>query len=727
MPIALSTFWRRVEWTVLAIAGTILLVFLLAIGAARLWLLPVIDRYRPDIVAALSQATGLDVKIGHVDGDWTGLWPRLALSQVVVTDRRGGAGLTLDRIDATLSWWSLATWDVRLHSVEVAAPSLAIRRDAEGRLYVAGFEIKATPGGSGGFLHWVLRQPNIVVRDATVHWTDARRPDLEPLVISHVMLRLENRRLRHRLGIQASPPSGIARAIDARVDLRETEEREASTWPGSVYVDFDRIDLAAIRRFVELPGDLHGARGSGKVWADFGGTRIRSFTADVDLTEVDAKLGPTLPDLAFDVLRGHLAYAIESGEHVVTGHQLVFARSGERGPLAPMDFNVRVGRRVDGSLAHVAANGRTLDLARIASVLAALPLGEGLNERLARIAPEGRVAEVSLDWASDMKRAMRYRVKAQFDALGFGALDPLPALRGLSGKVNANERGGSGEVTSSAMHFEAPAALAVPLDFQTLRARATWSVRNGAIELGIPELALENGDLSAVGKGAWRSAPGGPGSADINVSFARIDPAGVWRYIPRSVPQHTRDWLQKALLGGRAVDGSLHIEGDLAQFPFKGDRGGQFRAHTRIGGGLLSFNERWPRIENIDADLDFRGERMEITGRSARTLGGALEDVHVVIPDLGDSHSTLQIRGTSRSPAAEHLRYVAQSPVHELIHGATDRLLASGDGLLTLDIALPLDRMRDGKVKGSYRFLGGGDPGTMLHHPVDEGLGLGGA
>src|SRR5512145_1357191 len=146
---------------VLAWAGFFALAVLVL--AVRFWVLPDIERYRQDIVDAMSRGLGLPVRVGAIQARWFGLRPHIALSDVRIYDAQGREALVLPSIENVVAWRSLARGQLRLHSVVIDGPRLSVRRDAAGDLYVAGLKI-ATGGDSGaGFGAWLLGQEEIAI------------------------------------------------------------------------------------------------------------------------------------------------------------------------------------------------------------------------------------------------------------------------------------------------------------------------------------------------------------------------------------------------------------------------------------------------------------------------------------------------------------------------------------------------------------------------------------
>src|SRR6185295_18126994 len=104
----------------------------------RYWLLPNVEQYRGEIVAAISQSIGLPVKIGALTTNWQGLRPRISITDVRVYDRDGREALVLPAVENVVAWRSLAARELRLHSFLIYAPKLTVRRDAAGTIFVAG-------------------------------------------------------------------------------------------------------------------------------------------------------------------------------------------------------------------------------------------------------------------------------------------------------------------------------------------------------------------------------------------------------------------------------------------------------------------------------------------------------------------------------------------------------------------------------------------------------------
>jgi len=87
--------------------------------AVRFWVLPDIERYRDDIVAAMSRGIGLPVRVGRIEAGWLGLRPQITLSDVRILDAQGREALVLPSITLGLFQMTLIMRLVRGEMMEV--------------------------------------------------------------------------------------------------------------------------------------------------------------------------------------------------------------------------------------------------------------------------------------------------------------------------------------------------------------------------------------------------------------------------------------------------------------------------------------------------------------------------------------------------------------------------------------------------------------------------------
>ncbi len=741
--------------------GTLVLVL-------RYLVLPNIDGYKPDIEQMASRVLGNPVTIAHIDASWQGLRPRLSLDRVVLHDATGKEALTLPHVAATLSWWTLMAGKLHLSQLEIDRPDLDISRDTDGRLYVAGIRIDNSEGNGLG-PDWVLDQQEIVIRDGRLHWNDRKRGAPE-LALAHVNLVLRNDWLDHRFALTATPPAAFAAPLDVRAVFRHSRfggrVSDPMRWKGTLYADLRDTDLAVWKAYVDYPIEVRQGKGSVRAWLNFNHAKVADFSADLQLSNVAARLRPDLPMLNLAAVSGRISLNEQFNPLLEDGVP-TFGANGYA--IALTDFSLRTEDGLylprttisesfvparNGHPEKTVVKARLLDLQTVANFAERLPLPEEQRKLLVNFAPRGMVSDFSAEWRGALPHPEAYSVKGAFSGLSISAREPRPAraktavsaaqpaqpgipgFRNLTGSIDASERGGSLKLASSQLTLQLPGYLADPVvPVERLTMQADWSFQpNQRLQLDLRKLDFElegaAGSFSGTHLMPLRRAPHqSPGTIDISGSLSRLDVAKVGRYLPLQIPAALRRWLSGALLGGSASDVSIRLKGDLAQFPFHKGKG-EFKVSGRVKDGVLDYGAdqpasdgKWPLIDHIDASIAFERARMEINAASARTSGVVLSQVKAVIPDLAVHDMMLDVNGEAAGTLQDFVRFTNSSPVAGWIDHFTAQTRASGNAGLALKLRLPLEHMRDARVQGSLKFA---DNNVVLRNALPPLLGAGG-
>ncbi|MCF8150403.1 MAG: TIGR02099 family protein [Burkholderiaceae bacterium] len=682
--------------------------FALLLLALRYAILPQIENYRGDVEQMLGAAINRPVGIRKIEAHWAGMRPALNLEGFEIRDTEGRPALGFENVEAELSWSSLWHFELRLARLELDSPKLQLRRDKAGRFFAAGLEITPQAGDEEGFSDWLLLQNRVIIRDASIAWHDELR-DAPPLELNHLNFQLENRGSRHRFGFTADPPRQLAARIDIRGDFKGRDLDRLEAWKGEVYAELDYADLAGWRQWVDYPVDLPQGSGALRLWLGFAEKQLSSVTADVRLADVRLRLRPDLPELDLLRLEGRLAGQRLDGGFKAKLNRLTLATRDDL-VLQPTDLELTwlAANAIRPQQGAASANG--LDLAALSRLAGYLPLDDATRARLARHAPRGRVFDLKLDWkgsAKDPAALASWSLKSRYEGLGLSALGPMPGISGINGRVEGNEKGGSLMVNGQLAAVELPSVFAEPkLELEALAAEIGWKSSTEGLLVNFYKVTFQNQDAAGDASGIWRALPQGPGQLELDGRLTRGNGQAVWRYMPLAVGKGVRDWLQTSVVGGTASEVTLKLHGDLAKFPFRGGKDGAFEVRGKFKDATLRYADSWPEINAIEGELLFAGERMLITGNSGKIFGVTLRNVHAEIADIEQHEELLVVSGKAAGPTADFLRFIEASPVGERIDHFTEEMQAEGRGELDLKLRLPLRKLDDSKVDGSYRFDG---------------------
>ena len=700
-----SSPWRKLLGFIGWLLVAAYFIFAIALLVVRYWVLPNIGNYADDIAAAISKGVGGRVTIGSIDAGWQGLRPYLELADMRVHDRKGELALALPAVNASVSWLSLPTASLRLHSLEFVAPSLAMGRDAAGRFFVAGLEVDQQAGDSG-FADWLLAQSEVVIHDGRISWLDEKRkaPRLE---LAAVNFRLSSSGSQHRFALRADPPRALASALDLRGDFTGDSVAHLPQWSGQVYTEFEYTDLAEWQRWVDYPVEIRRGKGGLRLWLSLAQGKPTEVVADVAMAGLTVRFAPELPLLELDAVQGRVGARSSKEDAEVFGKGIAMKSSA--GPaFAPADFSLTLHAVTGGKPrgGNLAANA--LELESLAWLLEYLPVPAETRKVLADAAPAGRVNELKIDWVGELPRPGQFSARGRFTRLGMRAYAGVPGFSGLSGSIDGNERSGSVSLNAEKVVFDLAGRLSEPrLELDTLTGQLGWShSRDDLLEVRVANLSVANKDAAGSLFGSWQAAAagGGPGTVDITARLTRANGSATPRYLPAFIGPVTVDWLRRALVAASSTDMRFRVKGALRDFPWDDGKNGLFQVVAKIRDGSLDYVAGWPPLTNVNADLTIEGKRLLLTSSRATVLGAKLSGVRVTIPDLLHHDELLTVEGNADGPTGEFFKFIAASPVSGMIDQFTERANAKGDGRLRLRIDLPLRRLADIKVAGNYQF-----------------------
>ncbi len=700
-PPAFSHSIRKILRAARAVALISLIAICLILLAVRFVIFPRVENNPGAVARMLTAQIGQPVEIGSVATGWDGWNPRLDIVNLRIMEPGADiASVNLPEMRLTVAWDSLPFLDLRLKQLSIEQPRLIIRRDASGMLHAAGMTLDlAEKPGEQNVVEWVLRQPRIVIRDAVVAWRDDLR-GAPQLTLEHVVLRLENRAGRHRFGLAAAPPGNLAAPLDVRGDFTSGSLSDWRGASGRFYARVDFADVGAWRAWLPESIPIRNGKGALRMWLEIANGEPRDVIADVVLREVEGKLASDLPQLALARLEGRIGWHDDPTRREVSAHQLTFAAPGEV-PFDPSDFKLTMhydaGRAIDGN-----ASFNRIELAPLRQLGAYLPLPTRWRDDLARFAPRGTFDQVQMRWTGDIAGPTAFDASANFAGLGFAQQDAIPGVTGLSGSIVATDHDGTIKLNSRALAVHWPQLFAQTLALDTAKGQLRWRKSAEGYAVQVEQLALANADVAGVVNGEYRTIADAPGAVDGTAQFSRLDAAQLYRYVPLAAGAGVREWIRTSLLAGGSSDVRLKVSGNLADFPFADGKKGQFTATAKAQGVTLDYATHWPQLTGLDGEVRVDGARISVDGRNGRAFNAAISRIKVEIADMRIAHPALRIEGEAAGPAADFLRFIAESPVDDWLDHTTRGAEANGDGKLALKLELPIGNHDGDQIAGEF-------------------------
>ena len=679
-----------------------LFVSVIGVVALRYWILPNVEAYREDIARSISKAAGQRITIGKILPGWEQLQPHLRLEQVTVFDRRERPALVLENISGTVSWLSLLLGEVNLKTLALDAPVLTISRDRNGVIYAAGIAMNQQ-ANDYRFSDWLLRQNRITIQNAVILWRDDLR-NAPPLVLHNLDFDLTSRWNRHRFILSAIPPANLAQPLSISGNVVGKTLRDKSQWRGTLYASLENTDIAQWKNWLDLPVEASRGFGNMRVWLSLLPNQAREIRLSLSLRDAAMRIKPDLPELDLTSLSGTVAWRMRPQSNRLQFERLRAAtRNGIT--LQPFDLTLALETDANGRTTKGSLSGNRMVLDRLHYFTRFFPLDKELRATLDQLRPRGAFDNLQADWTGPLAKPATYKVDARFSGLASAAHGMLPAFSNVSGTLKADELKGSAAIMATNTALVMPSVFPEAIPISRLLLETNWRLRKQLLELKLNRVQIDNPHLAGSVSALFRQMPKGRGVINLDGQLSRADARHVYRYLPTSVGQATRDWLRDSIKSGHSQDARVVLRGNLDNFPFDHGRPGTFRVTAKVHDGKLVYAPDWPEIDAIYGSLLFDAARMQINVASARIFRSTLQNVEAVIPDLMHHDELLQIGGKADAYTTDMLEFIERSAIKDRINNVARGVKADGKGKLEIRLDMPLRRLDETRVRGSYSFV----------------------
>jgi len=704
-----SVYFIRSLWYASAL---VLALLALVFSVARLWLLPALADKNQEIAAYLSEQSGYPVKIERLESYWDGLNPGLrAFDFTVAAAARERPAVRLKELRLSLAWLPLLIGRTEINSLVLVEPRLAFERLADGRFRIGGLDPLdlEMPDEHSGFVQWLFEQRELAIENGELLWLDHKRGGAG-LRLDRVSLSLRNAAGRHQLGVRALFPANLCESCAFIADV-EGNPLADDGWTGKVYVEAVGLDVARLPPILQeiLPQEF-GGRFSLRLWSEWKNNRPRSVRGQVGVADLRLPIVGLHKPLTVRQAQTDLEWRGGAETWRLDLDDLRLALTG-----APWSAGrLRIEQRPDDTVVRV----KHIDIGDVARFVAGLEQKNQALDWMRALRPEGTLNGFKLTIDNNWFDPKHYVLETEVADLAVTAHQDFPGLRGVSGRLSAHSQGGEFTLDSAGGHVDLQRVFRAPLDWDKADGRLRWQRSDEHWRVFADKLRLRSSDGQAKGALELRlpHAAAAP-YLKLGFDFRDLQGAHAERYYPAVLPGATRAWLERAIVAGTGSSGRAVFEGNVDDFPFR-DGNGKFEVTAHVSNALFEYLPGWPRIEQGEVDLLFRGAEMLITASRGRIGTLDVGQVVVSIADLGQTENQqLRISGRATGPLNDTLRMLYETPPKDWRAILIPGLRGDGQGTLALDITVPLsaDPLR---LVGEYQFRH-----AAVHTPV-PGLSL---
>jgi uncharacterized protein (TIGR02099 family) len=360
-------------------------------------------------------------------------------------------------------------------------------------------------------------------------------------------------------------------------------------------------------------------------------------------------------------------------------------RSGRRDPDSQFDASWRMS---DVGLLELSAHASYLRADAFLPLTGLLP-HKDVRERLRDIAPTGEWTDTSIAMARDTATdPWRLQIQAKFRDVGFAPVGRAPGVRGLTGTIAGNERGGQVTIDTRTAVFSWPEQFPQPVDLEMLKATVYWKRSNDDLLVATPDWSMKNRDATVHGKVAWVQPA--DGSSPVLTLFSSVENGNVAdtrNYFPRAlIAPPALAWLDRAFVAGHLSKADVVLRGPIRHFPFR-DGSGLFLARCALDRVTLDYGDGWPRVENLAARAEFRNEGLTMRLLSGRVANIAVDSADARFADFKTGE--LEIHIGAGGDAGDALTFLRATPLDASAEHAFSAVEAKGSMQAKVELFLP--------------------------------------
>jgi uncharacterized protein (TIGR02099 family) len=573
---------------------------------------------------------------------------------------------------------------------------LILQRRADGRLVLSGLDSAVTDGGAEVSPAIFFSEGRLRLNDSEVVWEN-QRLGLPPLHLRKLNAELLNVDGRHQISLQTELDGDKSSRITLLGDFFGAAALP-DEWRGQMYFKAEGLMLerlldAASQRPMHLAGqtdiELWSTWQHGRAVSSEGLARLRQLT----LGQLGA---PWLRQFS----AGFRWQALASGWSLQL-FDAVLDVAGEPRPATNAAVVVRAPADQPLTVRAQLGDWRLEDLAQLAQ---AWPLPAAGRDYLIGLAPRGLLHELRLALSASPGAAPRWQAAGRLQGLQVQAFAAIPGIDGLDLTFNTQADQGQAQLTSTALTLDFPELFRAPLYFNRLDGALTWRLdEHKVMHLGASEIALDSPDLKTRSRLLLRMADDGDPFIDLQTDFRDGNGLHTSRYLPAGIlSDELIGWLDEAIVSGHVPAGTFLLRGQISDFPFLHEEG-RFEVLFGVEQAILDYQQGWPRLEEVQAEVRFLNEGLEIELQQAQLLASLVTRAQARVKDL-DHSDLLTLSGRIEGPFADALRVLRETPLAADTAHYVEGMQARGRSVLDIDLQIPLEDGHEYRVDGRLNW-----------------------
>ncbi|MDR7282511.1 uncharacterized protein (TIGR02099 family) [Pseudomonas corrugata] len=664
----------------LGLCALVLVLMALYVSLGR-ELTPLVAEYTTEAETKASEALGIPLKIGKLEGNWSGFAPILLAHDVTVGE--GANALRLDQVRAVPDMLeSLLTRQLRIAHLELNGLKISLKEGDDGKWALEGLPVQQDqPLDPEQLLNRLQMVQQLSVIDSQVTLQPLDHP---PLTLTYVGLNLKVGAARQRLDARLTLPDGQPVAMSVRTRIRASEWRDGAA---EAYLSLPQSDWSKwLPERLTKEWNFSEIKAGGELWANWGRGTLQSAAIRLNALQLKGAYAERKPiEITNLALTGHFQRSAEGV--VVTLDPLAMSFGDTRWESHLQLKQTSATDKVE-EIWHLQAD--RIDLTPLTPLLNALgPLPEGVATAVEQLKVTGGLRNVLIDFKPNATDDSKFSFAANLDRVGFDAYYGAPAARNVSGSISGDLGKGELRMDSKDFVLHLTPIFAKPWQYIQANATLTWKLDKEGFTLIAPYLKVlgEEGKIAGDFLIRLRFDPAQDDYMDLRVGMVDGDGRYTAKYLPTMLGPALDEWLRTAIIKGAVDEGFFQYQGSLKSGA--GDTDRSISLFFKVHDAELAFQPGWPHVSKVTGDVFVEDSGVRVLASKGQLLDTQVRDIYVDIPHVPDGKTShLYLDGGFAGGLRDGLKILQEAPIGTAATFAGWEGEGDLQGKLKLDIPL---------------------------------------
>jgi len=639
----------------LGLCALVLVLMALYVSLGR-ELTPLVAEYTAEAETKASEALGMPLKIGKLEGNWSGFAPILLAHDVTVGE--GANALRLDQVRVVPDLLeSLLSRQVRIAHLELNGLKISLKEGDDGKWALEGLPVQQDqPLDPEQLLNSLQMVQQLSVIDSQVTLQPLDHP---PLTLTYVGLNLKVGAARQRLDARLTLPDGQPVAMSLRTRIRASEWRNGEA---EAYLSLPQSDWSKwLPKRLTREWNFSEIKAGGELWINWGQGTVQSAAIRLNAPQLKGAYAERKPiqinNLALN------GFFQRSTEGVVVTLDSLAMNFGETRWESRLQLKQHSATDKGEELWHLQAD--RLDLTPLTPLLNALgPLPEGVATAVEKLKVTGGLRNVLIDFKPNATDDSKFSFAANLDRVGFDAYYGAPAARNVSGSINGDLGKGELRMDSKDFVLHLTPIFAKPWQYIQANATLTWKLDKEGFTLISPYLKVlgEEGKIAGDFLIRLRFDPAQDDYMDLRVGMVDGDGRYTAKYLPTMLSPALDEWLRTAIIKGAVDEGFFQYQGSLKSGA--GDTDRSISLFFKVHDAELAFQPGWPHVSKVTGDVFVEDSGVRVLASKGQLLDTRVSDIYVDIPHVPDGKTVhLFLDGGFAGGLGDGLKILQEAPI----------------------------------------------------------------